>query len=793
MTLFLPKSKGMPVQVHPVLIASLILVCSALVLTPNTVRAQGVVSGRVVQSDSGEPLSGAAVVIQGTELGALTDSNGEFSISDVPVGARTIEARALGYRSVEEGIGVISGAAASVDFSLQVRPIELGGIRVEVLRPDLLPRSQLEDREVREANPKDAGQLLRALDGVDAVRRGPLGLDPVVRGLRETEVGTYLDGTRLFPAGPARMDSPLTHLDPSAVQSVEVVKGPYALTWGAGNLSAIRVETAPLPQRGDQTPHGSLHAGHDSNLEASEVAGSMSGRSGGVSFWGHGAWRQGSDYETGDGVSIPADFLSWESRGRVGIDVGESSLLSVSGGYQWQEDLDYPGRLLNADFFKTLSLAADLKTDRSEGLLRTIDLGVYRNRVDHHMGNWEKPTALANMNRMPPFPLDVNIDSQIEVLGGRASAELISGQWAVHFGGDVYSANRDATRTVERADVDPKVQLGPTDLMWPDATITDVGLYTRVRRTLDTGIRLTGTVRLDQVAADAGVATDFFLQNVSSDLEADETNLSGALSAGLDLNSNWGLSLGAGSVVRTADATERYSDRIPATKAQMTAEFVGNPQLNPERSTQFDIWLEGNYPSAAIQLNVFYRTISDYITLRATDPALPTRLPLSPPTVFQYINGEATFHGAEASLAYALTSVLTADIGASYLWGEEALIPPGQGSLVDRPALGITPARVRFGLRYEEVAGRFFVEASGIAVADQERVSSVRNENRTPGYATVDLLGGFATTSGASIRVGVQNLLDRDYWNHLNARNPFTGSRIREPGTVIYVDVGYRW
>ena len=783
------RVKGRLAQLVPMLIVSILIIFLGLQVAPRAARAQGVVSGRVVESQSGEPLPGAAVVIQGTELGVLTDSDGAFTISGVPEGARVVEARALGHRSIEQSITVSGGAATSVEFALSVRPIELGGIRVEVLRPDLAPRAELTDRQVREANPKDSGQLLRELDGVDAVRRGPLGLDPVVRGLRETEVGTYLDGTRLFPAGPARMDSPLTHLDPSAVESIEVVKGPYALTWGAGNLSAIRVETAALPGRGDETPHGSVSAGYDSNLQAPEVSGSMSGRSGGVAVMGHGAWREGSDYTSGDGTLVPADFLSWEGRGRVGFDVAENSVLSIFGGYQWQEDLDYPGRLLNADFFKTLNLGADLKTERPEGLLRAVELGVYRNRVDHHMGNWDKPTALANPNRTPPFPLDIRIDSQIEVLGGRASAELLSGPWGVLLGGDVYSANRNATRVIRNAD--NGTQVGPTDLMWPDATITDVGLYTRINRTLSSGLRLSGTIRLDQVSADAGVATDFFLENVSSDLKADETNLSGAVTAGFDLNSNWGLSLGAGSAVRTADATERYSDRIPATKAQMTAEFVGNPQLDPERSTQFDIWLEGNYPAAALQLNVFYRTIGDYITLRATDPPLPTRLPLSPPTVFQYINGDATFYGAEASVAYALSSVLTADIGGAYLWGQEALIPPGGSGLVDRAALGIAPTRLRFGLRYEEVAGRFFLEASGTAVADQERVSSARNENRTPGYATIDLLGGFATAGGASIRLGVQNLLDREYWNHLNARNPFTGSRIPEPGTVIYLDVSY--
>ena len=164
-------------------------------------------------------------------------------------------------------------------------------------------------------------------------------MDPVVRGLRETQVGTYLDGARMFPAGPARMDSPLKHLDPSAIRSIEVVKGPYALTWGAGNLSAIRVETQPLP-RAASTVRGSVAAGYDTNLGASETTGKVFGKSGGVSYFLLGAFRQGNDYESGDGALVQADFESWEGCGKFGFNVGEEGRLVLSAGYQEQGPID---------------------------------------------------------------------------------------------------------------------------------------------------------------------------------------------------------------------------------------------------------------------------------------------------------------------------------------------------------------------------------------------------------------------------------------------------------------------
>ena len=175
------------------------------------------------------------------------------------------------------------------------------------------------------------------------------------------------------------------------------------------------------------------------------------------------------------------------------------------------------------------------------------------------------------------------------------------------------------------------------------------------------------------------------MQTLRGDLSASETNLNGALTLSANLTSNWNVSIGGGTVVRTADATERYSDRTPASKAQVSAEFMGNPALNPERSSQVDLWLEGRYPELSFEANLFARRIDDYITMEGTD--LPTRLPLSPPTVYRNVNGDAEFWGFETSVSLPLTDEVTAALGGEYLWGEDVTL--------DEPALGVAPTQGR--------------------------------------------------------------------------------------------------
>ena len=125
------------------------------------------------------------------------------------------------------------------------------------------------------------------------------------------------------------------------------------------------------------------------------------------------------------------------------------------------------------------------------------------------------------------------------------------------------------------------------------------------------------------------VSSYFTTNNPSgADLDATETNVSAALTTSYDVDENWVVALGVGSAVRTADATERYSDRIPATKAQFAAEFMGDPAAraraqHPGRTSGWTVVTT----NVSIHLGGFYRKIADYITIQErTD--LTNQLPL---------------------------------------------------------------------------------------------------------------------------------------------------------------------
>ena len=81
--------------------------------------AQTTVKGTVLSQDDGQPIIGAAVKVDGTSTGMLTDVNGRFSLT-MPEGKNQITVSYLGYESqtlkVKNGMRVfLKSDAATLD------------------------------------------------------------------------------------------------------------------------------------------------------------------------------------------------------------------------------------------------------------------------------------------------------------------------------------------------------------------------------------------------------------------------------------------------------------------------------------------------------------------------------------------------------------------------------------------------------------------------------------------------------------------------------------------------------
>ena len=78
----------------------------------------GIVSGRIVDSASRQPLPAASVRISGTTNGTLSKGDGSYSISGVRPGAQTVRVTRIGFAAQSRLVTVPAGATVTVDFAM---------------------------------------------------------------------------------------------------------------------------------------------------------------------------------------------------------------------------------------------------------------------------------------------------------------------------------------------------------------------------------------------------------------------------------------------------------------------------------------------------------------------------------------------------------------------------------------------------------------------------------------------------------------------------------------------------
>jgi iron complex outermembrane receptor protein len=157
--------------------------------TPAAAQAGVMVTGRLINSVSGEPMGGTTVQID--ELGRQTISaaDGTFSFDNVPPGTYHVSVRASGYSSRRTEVAVATSAVAAGD--LRIDP-ELHFEEVVSVAADA-PRSQFESfqptsvlvgQELDKQLEMSLGATLENQPGVASRSFGPAPSRPVVRGLQ---------------------------------------------------------------------------------------------------------------------------------------------------------------------------------------------------------------------------------------------------------------------------------------------------------------------------------------------------------------------------------------------------------------------------------------------------------------------------------------------------------------------------------------------------------------------------------------------------------------------------------
>lgn len=84
----------------------------------------GAIRGRIFDRETGDPLPGANVIIQGTSIGAAADLEGEFYVRNAPAGERTVRVSYLGYQTLSIRVIIPTNDILEQDFRLTAQALE---------------------------------------------------------------------------------------------------------------------------------------------------------------------------------------------------------------------------------------------------------------------------------------------------------------------------------------------------------------------------------------------------------------------------------------------------------------------------------------------------------------------------------------------------------------------------------------------------------------------------------------------------------------------------------------------
>ncbi len=217
----------------------LLVLCLGNVFVLDSARAQttGTVAGYVVEAESGDPLPGANVIVEGTALGVSTDGDGRFRLGNVPAGTQTLVASFVGYETAEATVDVPAGG--TVEYTFELAGDVLESAEVLVTGQALSQQRAIEVKRsmrkiVAAAVQDDIGNLpdlntaavIRRLPGVSVQNDQSEPRFAVVRGLNPTYNHTSLDSS--FVASPERgglgRAVPLDVIPASLLSRLEVFK-----------------------------------------------------------------------------------------------------------------------------------------------------------------------------------------------------------------------------------------------------------------------------------------------------------------------------------------------------------------------------------------------------------------------------------------------------------------------------------------------------------------------------------------------------------------------------------------
>ncbi len=574
----------------------------------------------------------------------------------------------------------------------------------------------------------DGADYLQSIVGFSSVNSGAgTNGDVTFRGMFGSRIKILTDGTENLGACPSRMDSPTSYISPESYDRISVIKGPQTVQY-ANTGSAATVIFERSPEQFDEDHHyrgqASVLMGSFGRLDHNvEVAAGDEQK-----YIRLNTNRSvANSYQDGNGNTVPSDWERWNADLALGWTPDENTWVELTGGKADGEAV-YAGRMMDGSKFARESLGLRVEKRNISNVIQKVEGQINYNYNDHVMDNY-------SLRAKPMMEMATNVarktlNARVAMTSDWDKIKLISGV-------DTQNNEHSIRKTTNGVFYQNLPRM-------TDMEFQSIGAFGELTYDLGNDNQFVTGLRLDQVDVDAVQSNQSRQQLLPSGFLRFE-NIHPEHEDGKTY-------IGLGYVERMPDYWELFS---PKSGNGNTNTFKN---IDTEKTLQLDVGYQHSHGKFNSWASAYAGLINDYVLTTYKPTGMMGMLEAHSRNV------DATIAGAEAGIGYQLTDAIQADVSAMYAWGEN--------TTNNTPLPQIAPLEARVNLRY--IQDKYNVGLLWRVVDGQNRIS--KNEGNIVGYdlqpsagfSTLSLNGTYNLAEDIDLSVGIDNVLDKTYTEHLN-------------------------
>jgi iron complex outermembrane receptor protein len=679
--------------------------------------------------------------------------------------------------------------AISIAFSTQaIAQVQIPDTTVKDTPPDLPPTIQPLTGERTEYNP-DVADWVKAMPGADVNGNGPISGIVQYRGMYGNRVKILLDDVEAVQGCTNSMDPVLHYTSAGLVSELELARGISPVSNATETFGGfVKAVPQSIPftdqaqyrfkggatfdaQSADTGLSGAMHAAMVNNAYRFGISASAD---------------KGDDYEFPGGSVLASEY----QRHSYGLDVAHQGQHNWSLGVERAESKDTGTPALPMDI---LSSDADIYKAKYSTNIANGEL--YANigamDVEHVMTNYALRTPPADKARWRSSRGDAEgrnatIGFNGAAMGGtyKTGADLVLKKNTMRISNPnnamfFLEGFNDARRDIASLFFEWDGGLGA-------ATESNLGIrYNQVDMDAD---EVNGTPALAMPPAKS--LRDEFN---ATEREKTDHNIDVAMNFGFPVSDITTITLGLGHKMHSPTFQQRYL-WIPLQATGGLADgrnYIGDIDLKPEQAWQFETGADISTRVATLSPRLFYQRIDNYIQgVPSKDPrVIMISSANGDPHPLQYSNVEAEIYGLD----------MYWDVKLHDDWGLDGTISYTRGKRrdIEDNLYRLAPPNARTTLYY--TPGKWTLRFENILYDRSRYVSETNGEPETGGYSLFNLSARYAFRDNTSINLGVSNLFDKYYQEHLNGVNRVmqsdvaVGDTLPGRGRSAFVNVRYAW